>query len=313
MAYGVNAPFGLQSIATNVSSTLTGQQTPLSIASSYATALYSGDPVAFLGNGTIGICPPGTPAIGVLNQVIYYDPQGNLVNQPYWPAGQATLGSLNATAYVFTDPNLVFNIQVSNSSNTAVNAAATVTAAQIGQNANFAIGGGTMLTPVNLTSGSTRTGQSAYYLDASTISADSSLNLKIIGFTNYIGNAASVPFNNVLVTLNNQTLKANGTGFTNDPSGKNVTVTGATYTALISDEIIECSHTPTGTVTVTVPTASAFNRGKKYWIKDTGGMANMNNITISAATGNVDAGNATIATAYGHATVISDGTQWWTI
>jgi hypothetical protein len=310
MAYGVNAPFGLQSRFTLTSSSLSGQQNEYAIASGYATGLYSGDPIAFLGDGTIGICPAGTPAIGVFGGVKFTDTLGNYYTQSFWPASQATLGSQPAIAYIIDDPNVEFDIQVSNSQNVANPA---ITAAQIGKNANFAIGGGGgNIVPANPTSGSTRTGLSGYYLDFSTIGTDSTLSLKIVRFTPAIGNAASIPFNNVIVTLNDHVFKSTGVG-TNIDSLK-ITAVSANYTALLSDEVIDVT-TSGGAITITLPAATTTNAtGKKYVIKDVSGNAGTNNITVNGGGTNIDgAATSVINSNYGKLTVFSNGTQWFTV
>ena len=308
MAYGVNAPFGLQSRFTLNSSTLSGQQTLYSIASGYASPLFSGDPVTFLANGTIGICPPGTPAVGVLGAVKFTDALGNYFTQSFWPAGQITLGGQPANAYVIDDPNVEYDIQVSNSANAAN---PTITAAQIGQNANFAIGGGgANIVPANPTSGSTRTGISGYYLDLSTVGLANDLSLKILRFTPSIKNLPSQPFNNVIVTLNNNFFTSRGVGYYNNISNVTGPITG-NYNALLKDQVIDVSSAG-GIVTVTLPAANAQGvTGKTYTIKNVS--ASVNGITINGGGTYIDGAPAiAITKAYGYVTVFSNGVQWFT-
>lgn len=62
------------------------------------------------------------------------------------------------------------------------------------------------------------------------------------------------------------------------------------------------------------PTASSFYLGQQLTIKDEGGLALVNNITITPASGTVDgAASIVINTNYGKANVIFDGTNWWSI
>lgn len=90
-----------------------------------------------------------------------------------------------------------------------------------------------------------------------------------------------------------------------------VTTTGASYTALSTDYIIEVTNTASPR-TINLPTASASNRGQQYRIKDTSGGAGTNNIIIAPNTGTID-GSASIliATNYGWASVYSDGSAWY--
>ncbi len=305
---GTNAPSGLQ-LRSNLSATTpSGQEGDYLIASGYATSLFNGDRVARLSDGTIGIAGAGQQALGVFQFVRYTDTFGNPQVSTYWPASTATLGSIPAQAFVVDDYNMLFDIQVSNSANVAD---PSITTAMLGQNANLAIGGGGgNISPANPTSGNTRTGLSGYYLDFSTIAPDSTLDVKIVRFTPYVGNVSGVAYNNVLVTLNNDTYRGNGVGFTNDQGNFSAVKTGA-YTALMSDFIIRVNPTGAG-FTVTLPTASATTKDKQFIIKNVS--ASTNTITIAPATGTINgAASVTNTTAYGTTRVVNDGSAWWTI
>lgn len=206
MAYGTNAPFGLQPRYKD-GTTWNGQTTPAIIKSGFATSLFKGDPIVSLADGSIGIA---TSVIrGIFWGCKYKDSNGEFVTAPFWPANTITLDAQDVEALIITDPNLYYDIQVSNSQNVAD---PTIPAVDINLNADFAVaGGGANLVPQNPTSGSTRTGQSAYYLDFNTLATTATLSLKIMRITPVIGNIAGIPFNNVMVTLNNNDLKG-GTG-----------------------------------------------------------------------------------------------------
>lgn len=235
MAYGTNAPFGLQPRMSNTGAPWNGQTNTYIIESGYGTNLFIGDPVAPLGNGSIGIGAAGTGIAGVFWGCQYQDPQGNFQFSPYWPANTVTYnpggsGNIPATAFVVDDPSILFDIQVSSS--IAPGAQPTVNLASLNANANFSVGGGAGGI-VNPAGGSTVSGQSAYYLDASTITSgapSAAFSLKIIrvtpGFTNQAGNIGTVAapvaytggqnilgllYNNVLVQINNDIYKG-GTG-----------------------------------------------------------------------------------------------------
>lgn len=247
MAYGTNAPFGLQARTTLNSGTYNGQTQPFGIASNYAYNLFTGDPVIFQANGTIGIAgtaavavganpplPPQGPILGVFQGVKYRDTQGNYKTAPYWAAGTATFLNEPATALICTDASVLYDVQVSTSA--AYNAAtfpvmASLAPDMIGANANLNIGGlfippANTGIPVNPPTGNTVSGQSAYYLDISTVSppggAGNTFNVKIISITPVPGNqftttdpvtGTQVPmaFNNAIVMINNDVLKG-GTG-----------------------------------------------------------------------------------------------------
>jgi hypothetical protein len=191
-----------------------GQMNQYPIADSYAESLFTGDPVMTADNGTIIIAPAG-PVLGVFMGCTYLNTSGVLVTSAYWPANTATFRAQGAQALIVDDPNVLFDIQVSNNGNTISG----IQAADINNNFSFAVagnGGGA----TNPAAGSTITGQSAYYLDYATIANTAALSLKAMALTPYPGNifATTTPavvgtgaYNNVLVILNNHILKG-GTG-----------------------------------------------------------------------------------------------------
>lgn len=105
---------------------------------------------------------------------------------------------------------------------------------------------------------------------------------------------------------------SDGTSFRQVATTLTVVSKTGTYTALITDSVILC-NTSGGAFTVTVPAASTC-KGRVYIVKDSGGAAGANNITIATSGGNID-GTATklIAANYGSLRVVSDGTNWFTI
>ena len=91
-------------------------------------------------------------------------------------------------------------------------------------------------------------------------------------------------------------------------------VDAATYTVLLTDDVIWSTYTSTGAVTVTLPTA-AFMRERRLIIKDGDGNASANNITINGQSGETIDGSASavISTNYGKIEIITDGSTWITI
>lgn len=85
------------------------------------------------------------------------------------------------------------------------------------------------------------------------------------------------------------------------------------YSVLLTDYLLSCDSTA-GILTVTLPNA-ATTAGKTYVIRDAGGLAATNNITIATAGGNLLGGGASSATKvlnanYSGATVYSNGVDW---
>lgn len=92
------------------------------------------------------------------------------------------------------------------------------------------------------------------------------------------------------------------------------TITGTSYLATAFDEIILSSAT--GAVTVALPASGGVEAGWIYRVKDIGGNAGSNNITIEP--GNVgltidNAASVAINSNYGKASFVFDGTEWWTV
>ena len=96
---------------------------------------------------------------------------------------------------------------------------------------------------------------------------------------------------------------------------QNVTrVTTATYSILASDNIIHSTYSATGAVTITLPTAQLVS-GRIITIKDAGGLAGTNNITIATEGAEKIDGLDTLVinNNYNSVTLYSDGTNWFAI
>ena len=91
------------------------------------------------------------------------------------------------------------------------------------------------------------------------------------------------------------------------------TVNAATYDLLVDDLIVHVTYTGTGAVTsLTLPTAQALS-GRFIIIKDAGGNASANNITMDTQGGETIDGGATLvmSTDYGVVQLYSDGSDWF--
>jgi hypothetical protein len=93
------------------------------------------------------------------------------------------------------------------------------------------------------------------------------------------------------------------------------TVAAATYDLLVTDLLVHVTYTGTWAVTsLTLPTAQVSN-GRRVIVKDAGGGATANNITIDTEGSETIDGAATlvIAVDYGYAELYSDGTNWFVL
>lgn len=159
------------------------------IGTGYATAIGYGDPVALNTDGTLNIGTAGSDVIGVFAGVQYTDATGKPTFSKNWPAGQV---ATNIIAYVYDDPDNVYEVQVGATGTGYVQTA-------IGAQANFVIAAPTA-----------STGQSNSYLNATLIAAASQGNCRIVGFgPDGIYDATTNPFPTVLVQLATHQYTAN--------------------------------------------------------------------------------------------------------
>jgi hypothetical protein len=197
MAYGTNAPQGLVPVKKLDGSAWTGATNPYQIANAYATAIFRGDPVAVLADGTLGVGVAGSTITGVFWGVKFIDSTGRVRFENFWPGNPGVQTGSTVEALVIDDFNTVFTIQETNASGAA---GTPLTLADRGLNANFLY-----------TAGSTATGTSAVSLNNATEADTSTLNLKILQLDPTPGNAVGA-FANWLVIMNNQSYRAGVTG-----------------------------------------------------------------------------------------------------
>jgi hypothetical protein len=153
----LDAPSGAKPLRHNSGGTIRSKE--YKIASGSSTNIFTGDFVKLLSTGYIDVAAAGNRLLGVFAGVKYTASDGTPTFSKYWPASTATLGSEDAIAYVYDDPNIVFAIQGDG----------TDAFTQIGNLANIVA-----------TAGSTVTGQSKMELDTSDIGTGTA-NLRILG------------------------------------------------------------------------------------------------------------------------------------
>jgi hypothetical protein len=115
----VSAPFGLRPSFHN-----SGQIRPkaYTIASTYGTSIFSGDPVKLTDNGVIQLgssdgtrsgTTDGIALLGIFAGCQYLDATGKPTISPFWPSG--TTGT-EIVAWVYDDPETLFDVQYDNPS-----------------------------------------------------------------------------------------------------------------------------------------------------------------------------------------------------
>lgn len=178
------------------------------ILSTNSTAIFKGDavvPVLATNHGYIerGANTGNTTALaGIFWGCKYLSTsQKRTVWSPYWPGSDATGDVL---AYVIDDPQATFKVQNIGTNGFASGTAAAWTVFPVGKLINFAGGA----------SGSTSTGLSAMYVDATTIATTATLPFMIVGMVDSPPGANGADpitnYNQLVVGFNNSMLRSNG-------------------------------------------------------------------------------------------------------
>lgn len=171
---GADRPNGLVPLRHLTGGTIRASE--YTIASGYATSIFSGDPVVTVGTGkTIAQAAAGGNLLGVFAGVRYTDASGDTQFSPYWPASTT---ATNIVAYVFDDPDIVYEVQ----------ADAAVAAAGLGLCYDIVVG-----------TGSTVTGRSAVELDVGATAANAQL--RTIGFVDRIDAATASAYPKLEVVI----------------------------------------------------------------------------------------------------------------
>jgi hypothetical protein len=189
----ISAPFGFRASYHN-----SGQMRPKAyvIASTYAANIFSGDPVKLTDNGVIQLgtsdgtrtgTTDGISLLGIFAGVQYLDATGKPSISPFWPSG--TTGT-EITAWVYDDPETLFDVQYNNPS------AGTTVQTAVGEECDW-----TVASP----GGSTQTGLSNTYLTA--IQATSG-QFQITGFGYEITDSLTDAYVVVSVRINEHHYKA---------------------------------------------------------------------------------------------------------
>ena len=109
----VNAPFGLRPVGESGSNIQNGGTTEYDINPGLATTIFKGDLVQLLANGTIQQSAAGNAdCVGVFNGCFYDDPTTQKPTwSNYYPGGITPTGGGLIKAFVYDDPNKLFEIQ----------------------------------------------------------------------------------------------------------------------------------------------------------------------------------------------------------
>ncbi len=160
------------------------------IGAAYNTPIGFGDAVILNTNGTITVGTAAADIVGTFAGVHYVDATGKPVYAKRWPG--AVAGATNIVAYVYDDPDNVFEAQFAATATGAVQAA-------IGDQTDLVAG-----TP------SAATGMSAQALNATPVGAGVQGQFRIIGFgPDGVYDATTNPFPTALVKIARHQFVAN--------------------------------------------------------------------------------------------------------
>lgn len=190
-----SAPYGFRPSYHN-----SGQMRPkaYTITSTYATSIYSGDPVKLTSNGVVQLgtsdgtrsgTTDGITLLGVFAGVEYLDSTGKPTIAPFWTGG--TTGT-NIVAWVYDDPETLYDVQYANPGTPGT----TSVQVDVGAECDWRVAS---------PGGSTATGISSTYLTATQTTSGQ---FQITGFAYDINDSLTDAYVNVTVRLNEAAYKA---------------------------------------------------------------------------------------------------------
>lgn len=182
-----NTPFGLRPLRHRNGAPYNGAARRYFIPASDSNAVYIGDPVILAGSAdsdgiaTVGIATAGSGAY-MLGPVVSVEPITR---------DSTTYREASTARYVWVadDPDLIFEVQEDG-------VGGALAAANVGQNADWVAG-----------TGSTITGLSGAQLDSSTAATTNTLQLRILGFSQRVGNEPGNANAKMLVSINLHALR----------------------------------------------------------------------------------------------------------
>lgn len=162
--------------------------TAYTINPTYNTAIYKGDPVILNTNGTVTVGTAAAALLGVFAGCEYVDATGKPTYSNYYPASQAIQSGSVITAWVYTDLEMVYEVQMSGQ----LSATLATAMAAVGDEAD-----------IIYTAGSASTGLSACALNTTLAGNGSQKQFRIVGFGLAPDNAATDLYPIARVTLAN--------------------------------------------------------------------------------------------------------------
>lgn len=159
----------------------------------YNTSIFKGDPVILNANGTVTVGTAAAALLGVFAGCEYVDATGKPTYSNFYPASQSVQAGSVITAWVYTDPEIVYEVQF----NGQLSATLATAMAAIGDEADIVYA-----------AGSTSTGLSAVVLTTTLGGAGVQKQFRIVGFGLAPDNAPTDLFPVARVTLANTQFRA---------------------------------------------------------------------------------------------------------
>lgn len=174
-----DAPFGFRPVGKVGGGVSNQGQTQYTIANGEASAIFQGDPVKLVANGNIDIASSaGDTIVGIFNGCFYTDPTNSKPQwRNYYPG---SIAASDIVASVIDDPNQLFEVQANG----------TVTAANVGENAE-----------TSYTAGSTISGTSK--AEVNTFASNASSTWIIVGLSQDPDNSDTSAANGNLIVKPN--------------------------------------------------------------------------------------------------------------
>ena len=190
-----SAPFGFRASFHN-----SGQIRPkaYTIASTYAANIFSGDPVKLVDAGTVQLgtsdgtrsgTVDGISLLGIFAGCQFNDSLGKPTVSPYWPSGTT---ATEIIAYVYDDPETLFNVQYSNPGTPGTTSMQTA----VGEEMDWVVAS---------PGGSTSTGLSNTQIG---VIETTSGQFQLTGFAGEINDSITDAYNVVIVRINEHIYKA---------------------------------------------------------------------------------------------------------
>lgn len=201
----VNAPYGLKPINLYGGTPFAGATRQYRIASGYNTAIFYGDVVEMIDNGTIIKSAINTAratvttsqVIGVFLGFSYVNSQGQTIFAQYFPASTSAPTGTYITAYVCNDPNTLFKAVIATGA-TADDATSGLLPSSTTQ---FTVIGTNVALVQN--SGLTTTGDSRVAVASSATTGTLPMNVvDVVQDTSYVNGSGNVVFPEVIVRWN---------------------------------------------------------------------------------------------------------------